>query len=113
MNRRFYIAISFAMSAFWTLAADGQDGPAPRVEPAAQTSSITDDTAAGARAVGFIVTKPDGAFPLPRIVLQHDAASGTGIDWSKLKDLTYMQLTTSTMPIHNTVRYLREAVQRM
>src|SRR5687768_4710554 len=62
----------------------------------------------------FVAVQHTAAFQVPPIVLPYDAATKKGFDWQRLSSLNFYQAyTDSDEPIISTVRYLREAVQRM
>jgi hypothetical protein len=60
----------------------------------------------------FVVTSPQQSTPLPTVVLQYDAASGTGWNWDTIKRLTTDDRRPDNV-MRVTVEYLVEAVQRM
>ena len=77
------------------------------------TKSAQHTTPGKSAVTGFVAVGTDINFPLPKIVLQFDPVTETGYDWEKLKDLGFYQLSGSNSTVVHTIRYLREAVQRM
>ncbi len=68
--------------------------------------------AAPARPAKFVASSPEPGFQLPPIVLQHDSAAKTGVDWAQVNHPRWFEATPPVM-LGRAASYLREGLERM
>jgi len=65
-----------------------------------------------AQATPFVVHDPKPGFQPPAIVLQYDAATGVGVDWSKTAPLYVFDDSDGGL-LRDAVNFLREGIENM